>query len=124
MKYLEHIFFNVIFALFILFLGTSYVRFMILHDYRVSYAITCNPKTDSCYIDCEDETCTQEYYYVVEKYAPDILEQCGMSVEGCRMAEKCQSSDTNCKVKYCEPETETCHTLVDKDVVSIDPEKL
>jgi hypothetical protein len=95
----------------ILFVGASYVRFIILDDYYVIYEIDCDPSLDSCFIGCSDDECTEEYpYYTVEKYATDIVKQCGESIESCTSAESCLADDGGrCQVTYCiEDEENTC----------------
>lgn len=97
----------------ILFVGASYVRFMVVHDFVVSYEGICDESTESCFIGCEDEECTSLYYYTkIEKYAADVFSQCGEDITDCEYAFTCLASDRHdCKIEYCTPEAgEECST--------------
>lgn len=85
--------------------SASYYRFMVLGDYIVSYEGPCDPETESCYVDCEDEECTTEYYYtVIERNAAEIFEKCGEDITDCDAAYECQSDAAECSITYCDPE--------------------
>lgn len=100
-----------------LFIGASYIRFMVLHDYTVAYEGMCDPITESCFIGCEDEECTVEYYYTqVEKYAPNLNAQCGNDITDCEDANVCLKEEgSQCSVTYCDPEAdgEACETFTE-----------
>lgn len=112
----NHILKIIIIPLVILFVGASYVRFVLLNDYMVSYEVACNPETDSCFIGCSDDECTQQYpYYTVEKYATNVTRECGSTIENCTFATQCVPEDTDtCTMTYCSPETgDTCFIATD-----------
>jgi len=94
----------------------SYYRFMVDHDYMVTYEGACDPATQDCYIGCDDDECTEEYYYsTVEKYAADVYAQCGPDITDCETASSCVAEDRACSVTYCDIETEgdLCETLTE-----------
>lgn len=85
--------------------AASYVRFMVLNDYYVAYEVECDPHTQSCYVGCEDDACTEEYYYaIIERHAPEIMELCGESVLDCEAAYVCPVGEEECSLSFCEPE--------------------
>ena len=91
----------------------SYYRFMIRHDYVVGYEGVCDPKIEQCFIGCEDDACTEEYYYSqVIKYAPDLYNECGSDITDCEAASMCFPNDQKCSVNYCNPE-------IDGDVCTV-----
>ena len=88
----------------------SYFHFMVRHDYVVYYEGGCNPVSESCFVGCEDDSCTSEYYYSkVQKYAPDLLRVCGEYTADCAEANVCLPTDRKCSIIYCDP-------IVDGDV--------
>lgn len=95
----------------------SYVRFVVAQDYFVTYEGECDPYTQSCYIGCEDDECISEYYYsIIEKYVPDLYEQCGPDITNCAEANVCLPSDgDDCRITFCDPEIEACEELTRAD---------
>lgn len=93
-------------GLLILTISVSYYRFIVLHDYDVSYEIDCDPAQSSCYIGCEDEECMETYFYArMQKYAPNIKNQCGLDITDCPDASECLPSDNGrCLITYCDIE--------------------
>ncbi len=92
----------------------SYYRFMIKHDYVVSYNGECDPVTEKCFINCEDDTCSKiDNYSKMQKYEPDLYRECGADITDCKAASECFSADHNCSVTYCDKNTEgdNCSTL-------------
>ena len=84
----------------------SFYRFMIEHDYLVGYEGSCDPVSEVCFTACEDDACTEIYYYSnVQKYAPDLVRECGKDITDCEAASMCLPSDHECSVTYCDPET-------------------
>ncbi len=83
----------------------SYMRFVVLTDYLVSYEGECDPMTHSCFTGCADEECTEAYYYaLVEKHASDIRAQCGIDITNCPQANICiEGRDRACEITYCDP---------------------
>ena len=89
-------------------------RFLIKQDYLVSYEGECDASINNCFVGCEDDECTKEYYYTkVEKYAPDLYRECGSDITDCAEASICLPSDRVCFVRYCnlEIEGDACESL-------------
>ena len=109
-----------LFLLAVLFVLTSYYRFLVIHDYLVAYEGECDPYTQVCFVGCEDDECSSEYYYSqVEKYAPNVYEQCGKDITDCESASRCLPEDgEQCSVTYCDPGTDgdECETFTEEDV--------
>ena len=83
----------------------SYYRFIVLHEYTVAYEGDCDPYSQSCFYDCEDEECTAEYYYsIIERQADEVLSLCGPDITDCDAAYECQSDVRHCSITFCEPE--------------------
>jgi hypothetical protein len=113
--------FYLLILLTILLIGTSFVRFMILHDYMVAYEGECNPYTQDCFVGCEDEECSRKYYYSkIQKYAPDVYMQCGEDITDCAEANIClEENGSKCNVTYCDPKIDgdECEALTEADFV-------
>jgi hypothetical protein len=93
----------------------SYFRFVVQHDYIVYYEGECDPTIESCFVGCEDDECTDMYYYSkVQKYAPDLLRECGEYITECAKANICLSTDRECSITYCDPEIDDsdCSELI------------
>jgi len=108
--------------LFILMVSASYYRFLVLHNYLVSYEASCDPEFESCFVLCENEAvedlalCPGDqlfYYAEIERYGEDLINLCGDSVTDCEAADYCVDWENDCTVSYCDPNTETisCDTL-------------
>jgi len=98
----------------------SYNRFIINNDYFVGYEGVCDPNIEKCFIGCEDDECTEEYYYSqIVKYAPDLYSECGEDITDCKEANVCLPSDRNCSITYCDIETDgdSCSTYIEKSNV-------
>ena len=102
----DNFLFFILTTLLIIISVVSFYRFMIKHDYMVSYEGTCNPvNNEKCFVGCEDDACTIEYYYTkMLKYEPDLLAECGKDITDCETANICLPNDSNCSVTYCDPE--------------------
>ncbi len=130
MKFYNHIFLYVLGLLTIIFVGTLYYRLIIKHDYIVGYEGECDPAIESCFVGCEDDECTEEYSYsMVQKYAPDLFEECGPDITDCAEASVCLPTDQECSVVYCDPEIDgdACSVPVSSimsDAPSIDTDTL
>lgn len=117
MKYLkEHFLSNILILACLLAITASLSRFVIAQDYIVEYDGECDPYTQSCFVGCVDDECTEEYYHTwVRKNATDVYDQCGPDVSGCAEASICLATDTDCEVIYCSPDTslydEVCEVL-------------
>lgn len=84
---------------------TSYVRFIVNHDYMVGYEGKCDPVTQTCFIGCEGDECAEPYYYSeIEKYAADLYAQCGPDISNCPSAQMCQEGERACSITYCDSE--------------------
>lgn len=97
--------------------ATSYYRFMVIHDYTAEYEGNCNPETNSCFIGCEDDECTNEYYYkIMSKNASDLIEQCGTNITECEFAHIClPKNDESCTISYCDPiDGEECAAVTEE----------
>ena len=126
MKFKNHQFeYLVIFFLIIISI-VSYYRFVIKQDYTVWYERSCDPSIESCFVGCEDEECTEEYYYSeMHKYAPDLYKQCGKDITDCEEASICLVSDKDCSIIYCDPEMDdnTCKIFLPEEVENIETEQ-
>lgn len=108
MHFKKYFFSYILSSLLIFTVIVSCYRFIIISDYIVSYEIDCDPTTESCFVGCEDDECTQEYYYaVMERKAFEINSICGKDIINCDMAYYCPN-DTNieCNLTYCNAETD------------------
>ena len=98
----EH-FFYILILLIIIVCTASFFRFIVNHDYMVTYERVCDPEKAECFIGCEDDACTTEYYYLkVVKYAPDLLRECGEDIKDCELASHCLPDDKKCSITYCD----------------------
>lgn len=78
---------------------------MIQNDYLVSYEGFCDPAESSCYVDCADDECTEEYYFtIVERPATEIYSLCGSDITDCEAANHCSTDSEECSVSYCDPD--------------------
>ncbi|MFA6386287.1 MAG: hypothetical protein WCW04_00750 [Candidatus Paceibacterota bacterium] len=86
----------------------SFYRFFINHDYLIGYEGVCDPSIKKCFVGCEDDSCTKEYYYSqVIKYAPDLKNECGEDITDCETASVCLPNNRNCSITYCDPEIDS-----------------
>jgi hypothetical protein len=109
MKLQKHILFVVLIPALIAVGVVSYNRFLIHHDYLVSYEGSCDPITEECFVGCENQECAQPYYYaIVEKDAAYLYERCGPDITGCEFASTCSLNEDSCSILYCDPMTEAC----------------
>lgn len=115
------IFYTLFLLVTLLGVGASYYRFMVIHDYMVSYEGDCDPYTQNCFVGCEDDECLEEYYYSqVQKSASDVYRQCGEDITDCDEAYICLVDDNEkCSVTFCDVETEgdNCETLTVNDIL-------
>lgn len=124
MQFKKNFLFFAIMPLIILFVGASYYRFMILHDYTVSYEGECEPSLDVCFIGCTNDECTENYYYdKVQKLATAVFKECGLDITKCKNAQICLPDESGCKITYCDPDTDNdlCETItrnINSDSVS------
>lgn len=119
MDFRNHILFWTIVPLLVLSTGAAYYRFMVTHDYMVSYEGACDPYTKSCFVGCDDEECSSEYYYTkIYRHARSIEAFCGTDITDCEAANNCQPGEQSCSVNYCDIEADgdTCETLTKDDL--------
>lgn len=93
----------------------SFQRFMVDNDYYVSYEGDCDPAKNICYIGCEDDECTEQYFYsLIERNAQELYNACGRDITDCEAAYECPES-TYCKISYCDPteSEDECSNLSD-----------
>jgi hypothetical protein len=107
----------------------SYFHFVIKSDYVVYYEGECDPAIESCFVGCEDDGCTEEYFYSkVQKYAPDVIRECGEYITECAKANICLSTDQECSITYCDPETDgsdcSLPTVEENNISSVDADVL
>lgn len=98
--------------------GATYYRFMVTYDYLVSYEGDCDPYTQDCFLYCEDETCSDPFYYsIIERHAAEIRTLCGKDVTTCDEAYICQESVEICSFTYCDPliNEGECEMLTEED---------
>ena len=109
-----HFFGITVFVLTVLFIATSFYKFVVLHDYTVSYEGDCNPEESSCYIYCETDQCDEPFYYtIIERDASRLYNLCGSDVTTCDEAYTC-TADESCAIFFCEPDkdgTDACDTI-------------
>lgn len=107
MKITQHLLFFTLVPLLMLTACFSYYRFIIVHDYLVGFEGSCDPEIHSCFTGCNDDGCTDTYYYAkIERNAATIRRLCGADVSVCSVAETCLENEKGCTVKYCDPETD------------------
>lgn len=101
----------VLIPLLVLIAATSLYRFVILQDYMVTYEIDCDPETENCFLGCDDDECTEIYFYAeVERHATEIYEVCGGNVLDCDAAYECSDIDPQCMISYCTNTDNQCVT--------------
>jgi len=116
MYFCEHIFSFILFPLIIIVSIISYSRFMVNHDYMVSYEGACDPTLEKCFVGCEDDSCINEYYYSeMQKYAADLYMECGNDITDCESANICLPEDSGCSITYCdEANGSICKVITNK----------
>ena len=112
--------FTLIFGIFFVIIF-SYYRFIIKHDYVVGYQGACDPVTGKCFKSCDDDACTQPYYYSeMRKYEPDLYKECGQDITNCDDANICLPIDRKCSITYCNKTTSDddnpCQTPIDTQI--------
>lgn len=116
-----HFFSLSIIVLLLLLLGGSYVRFVVMSDYLITFEGECDPYTESCYEGCEDEACSEIYYYnLIERHAAETFNRCGTgNVLECDAAWECQDDAEDCSITYCDQEidgSDTCIRLTKQEL--------
>jgi hypothetical protein len=104
----NHFFFYTTALLVVAFSISSYSHFIANNNYLIKYEGACDPITQKCFVGCEDEACTNEYYYTkMQKYEPDLYAECGADISDCENASVCLSNDRDCSITYCDNKTKT-----------------
>lgn len=102
----------------LLFVCASFYRFYIQQNYLVAYEGECDPTTESCYKYCEDNECTEPFFYsVIERNASITYEMCGPDVTTCDKAYNCDN-DSTCTIYFCDAEIDGI------DACAINPNEL
>jgi len=121
----KNIFLLLLIILTIIVAAISYNRFVVNYDYIAYYEGECDPELESCFVGCEDDECTEEYYYFeIEKNAGDLYEQCGNNFLDCDQAYLCLPTDQYCSIKYCDLEINDECFLIDSDSTEADTESI
>ncbi len=90
-------------TLLILTISASYYRFVVSLDFLVTYEIDCDPETENCFIGCEDEECTAEYYFSeIERGAQWLETMCGADITNCEIMNSCTDTEEYCIVTRCD----------------------
>mgnify|MGYP000088151342 FL=1 len=114
MNFKRYILLYTIIPMLILAVSASYFRFMVSQDYLVTYEGFCDPYTESCFIYCEDETCTDPFYSTsITRKAAAVFSVCGEDITDCEAADVCTDNETECSVLYCDPilDIDACEML-------------
>lgn len=96
----DHLLTLVILPLMVLFIASSYYRFMVMQDYTIGYEGDCNPYTQNCYYYCDewddadpdnDDECAEPFYYSwIDRHAGMIYNTCAPEWEAqCEAAALC-----------------------------------
>lgn len=111
----RHLLLYTILPLIVLMVATSYYRFMVIQDYIVGYEGECDPYESSCYVYCEDDDCTEPFYYSwIERNAGTLHALCGPLVTECDEAYEC-TDDPSCSISFCDSSIDECDELTELD---------
>ena len=115
----QHFFLYIILLLTILATAASYYRFMVTYDYAVYDEIECDPYQSSCFIYCEDDECTEPFYYsLLTRRADVLMYTCGYDYPDCDASLGCMPDEENCENIFCDPEIDNeCDTLTEVDYI-------
>jgi hypothetical protein len=98
--------------------GAGYYKFQVLGDYMITYEGWCDELNEECYVGCEDETCTEEYYFTyVSRHVRDIESLCGPDITDCDEADYCQEDEITCEVEYCDNTDDECESFSPADTL-------
>ncbi len=122
----KNFFFYILTLLIIIISVVSYNRLFINQNYIIEYEGICDPITENCFVGCEDDECTKEYYYTkMIKYTPDLYKQCGKDITDCESANICLPEDQICSITYCniKIDKEICELITkEQDLQDVDEE--
>ena len=97
--------------------AASYYRFIELQDYTVTYEVDCNPEERNCFIGCENDECTEQYYYkLVTRMSTDIEAICGQDITDCEAAAYCTEGERQCSLEYCDSDDEFSDCTADSQI--------
>lgn len=123
MSFTKHPLLYVLAPLCIFAVSASFYRFILTEDYIVEYEGACDPETESCFVGCSDESCSQSYYYTwIQRNASVVKARCGTNVAQCERASTCEPGEAECSVHYCAPELLTGDEACDNVVQEIEQE--
>lgn len=112
MKFRDTILLCILVALILLCVGYAGLRFVVWNDYLVAYEGVCDPSAHNCFMECQNDTCTDKRYYSkMQKSAVNLYAQCGRDITNCEAANEClPQHDRTCSITYCTPgaEGDTC----------------
>ena len=119
MHFRKHILLYTLLPLLVITTTVSYYHFIVTSEYVVQYEGECDPKTESCFEGCEDDTCESIYpYKIIERQASSILSLCGPDITDCPDANVCTNDEMECRIEYCDQEQlgqeEYCFVIKDE----------
>ena len=98
----EKILLGALLTLLALTVSASYYRYIVTLDFLVTYEIDCNPTEESCFVGCEDDECTTEYYFSeIEREAQWLQMMCGENITDCAIMNTCTESENHCVLTTC-----------------------
>ncbi len=90
----------------------TYTRIIEKGDYVIRYNIPCDPSTETCFSEqnCDDSgnNCATTYYASMQRMESNLARVCGSDISNCALSEKCMVGETDCFIKFCNPNKETC----------------
>lgn len=92
---------------------------MVLYDYEVTHEGFCDPYTESCFMYCEDENCSEPFYYTwIVRQAHSLVNMCGdLTVPNCEAASECAEGEEDCYVTFCNTNNDLdCEYLTESDI--------
>lgn len=120
MKFYNNFFLYVFIFFIILFIISSFYRFIIKHDYLVGYEGVCDTTIEKCFIGYEEgDSGVEEYYYSkMIKSEFDLYRECGKDITDCEAANMCLPEDRECSVTYCEAgiDDNICTTPIEESI--------
>jgi hypothetical protein len=112
----HNVFFYIIALFLVLTASASYYRFIVLGDFMVSYEVDCDPFTEDCFIGCEDNQCTEEYFYsTITRHANEIEALCGNDITDCEAAQHCSANNNRCTRITCDSGLDACDVFSEND---------
>lgn len=124
MKFKDNFLSYTLIPLIVLFIGATYVRFVVMYDYTIEYEIDCDSSNTSCFIGCLDDECLETYYYkIIQKNAFELREQCGINISNCEFASTClPDEESTCTLTHCDPDNTASECSV-AEIVNTEPDQ-